>query len=205
MHRISHRPCTHGERNVRALDSRSPYGWTESARVVGVDCAKELGRALLKHYLAAIAYRAQKALRDAPVDHPEFSAGHRTRTPVDLPAYDEPAGLFSDAVSCGSYPFNPEPLATFEDEVARFDDMVTAVGDLLERDVPLQEISFEQFLQGPLSDVITHIGQLALLRRLAGAPVAPENFIHAQIDAQRLGPGQAPPARPDDDWPERPA
>ena len=31
-------------------------------------------------------------------------------------------------------------------------------------------ISDEQFLQGPLADAMTHAGQLAMLRRLAGAP-----------------------------------
>lgn len=163
-------------------------------------------RALLKHYLAAIAYRTQKALRDAPADYPDFSAGRRVRTPVEILRHMTSLLGYSRTLFLGgSYPFRPEPLATFEDEVARFHDMVGGVGDLLERGVPLKEISFEQFLQGPLSDLMTHVGQLALLRRLAGAPVAPESFIHAQVDAQRLGSDQALPARPDEDWPERPA
>ena len=183
-----------------SLDVQSAPGHSE------LIVPKSSERALLKHYLAAIAYRAQKALRDAPADYPEFSAGHRTRTPVEILRHMTSLLGYSRTLFLGgSYPFTPEPLATFEDEVARFHDMVSAVGDLLERDVPLQEISYEQFLQGPLSDVMTHIGQLALLRRLAGAPVAPENFIHAQVNPERLGPDQAPPARPDADWPERPA
>ena len=104
----------------------------------------------------------------------------------------------------GSYPFKPEPLATFGDEVGRFHDMVAALGALLDEGVALKEIAYEQLLQGPLSDVMTHVGQLALLRRLADTPVAPENFIYAEIDANRLGPEQPPPARPDEHWPERP-
>jgi hypothetical protein len=66
-------------------------------------------------------------------------------------------------------------------------------------------LSTEQFLQGPFADVMTHVGQLALLRRLADAPVPPENFIFADVQASRLGPDQPPPARPDEHWPERPA
>ena len=42
----------------------------------------ELTRHLLRHYLAAIAYRTQKALRDAPEHDPDFSAGNQVRTPV---------------------------------------------------------------------------------------------------------------------------
>jgi hypothetical protein len=51
---------------------------------------------------------------------------------------------------------------------------------------------------------MTHVGQLALLRRLADAPVAPENFFYADVRGTRLGPEQPMPARPDRDWPERP-
>ena len=105
----------------------------------------------------------------------------------------------------GSYPMRPEPLPTFADEVARFHAMVAAVGELLDGDTPLREITLPQLLQGPLADTMTHVGQLAMLRRLADAPVAPENFIFAEIDPARLGPDQAPPARPDAHWPERPA
>jgi hypothetical protein len=59
-------------------------------------------------------------------------------------------------------------------------------------------------LQGPFSDAMTHAGQLALLRRLAGSPVAPENFVFAEINAANLGPDQPLPARPDEVWPEKP-
>jgi hypothetical protein len=65
-------------------------------------------------------------------------------------------------------------------------------------------MSEERLLQGPFSDAMTHAGQLALLRRLAGAPVPPENFIVANIESNRLGPDQAAPVSPDKDWPEAP-
>ena len=162
-------------------------------------------RALLKHYLAAIAYRTQKALRDAPPEYPDFSAGHRARTPVEILRHmTSVLGYARTLFVGGTYPFNPAPLATFGDEVGRFHDMVAALAALLDDGVALNGISYEQLLQGPLSDVMTHVGQLALLRRLADAPVPPENFIYAEIDAARLGPDQPPPARPDDRWPERP-
>ena len=162
-------------------------------------------RALLRHFLAAIAYRTQKALRDAPPHFPNFSAGHRARTPVELLRHM--ASLMGYARTLfvgGSYPVRPDPLRTFNDEIARFHENVQTLGQLLEGGVALREISTEQLLQGPFADVMTHVGQLALLRRLADAPVAPENFIYADIHGDRLGPRQAPPARPDTHWPERP-
>ena len=84
--------------------------------------------------------------------------------------------------------------------------MLADLGALLERDGPmLEEMTPERLLQGPFSDAMTHAGQLALLRRLAGDPVAPENFVVAKIDAQCLGPQQPDPVSPDEVWPEAPA
>mgnify|MGYP003580805449 CR=1 FL=1 len=74
---------------------------------------------------------------------------------------------------------------------------------LLVSDTPLRGISEEQLLQGPFSDAMTHAGQPALLRRLAGTPVPPENFIEAVIHSARLGSDQPQPASPDNEWPER--
>ena len=65
-------------------------------------------------------------------------------------------------------------------------EMVGAVGDLLSSGAKCS-ITREQLLQGP-----------------ADSPVAPENFIYAEIQGDRLGTQQAPPARPDKHWPERP-
>jgi hypothetical protein len=163
-------------------------------------------RQLLRHFLAAIAYRTQKALRDAPDHYAEFAAGHQVRTPVEIVRHmTSLMGFVQTLFVGGSYPVKPDPLSTFRDEIARFHEMLRGVGDLIESGQSLREISTEQLLQGPLSDVMTHVGQLALLRRMADAPVAPENFIFAHVDGERLGPDQAMPARPDKDWPERPA
>jgi hypothetical protein len=41
-------------------------------------------RALLRHFLAALAYRTQKALRGAPASFGGFGAGQRVRTPIEL-------------------------------------------------------------------------------------------------------------------------
>ena len=83
--------------------------------------------------------------------------------------------------------------------------MLEDLGAHLESEMPLlQEMTAEQLLQGPFSDAMTHAGQLLLLRRLAGIPVAPENFIGADFDGHRLRAQQAGPVSPDEVGPEAP-
>ena len=92
--------------------------------------------------------------------------------------------------------YNQEPLADFHAEVLRFHRTLEDLAQHLELGTPLQGITPEQLLQGPLSDAMTHAGQLAMLRRLAGSPVSPENFVYADITHQNLGPDQPAPVRP---------
>jgi hypothetical protein len=93
-------------------------------------------------------------------------------------------------------------LPTFREEVARLHEVIEDLGRLIASGTE-PSIRAEQLLQGPLSDAMTHVGQLAMLRRLAGAPVAPENFVYAKVDANNLGPDQPPPASPDPGWDPR--
>ena len=160
---------------------------------------------LLRHFLAALAYRTQKALRDAPEDFGSFHAGDRVRTPAELVRHMTSVLGYARTFFIGGH-YRPDPLPSFEKEIARFHDMVQDLARHLEVGTSLlQGISLEHLLQGPLSDAMTHAGQLALLRRLAGAPVPPENFIVAKIDPEQLGPDQADPISPDAAWPEAPA
>ena len=162
-------------------------------------------RELLLHFLAAIAYRIQKALRGAPDSYFNFSAGQQARTPVELLRHmTSVLGYTETLFRGGVYPRIPEPLPTFAAEVLRFHTQLVAVGELIRAGTPPCSISTEQLLQGPLADTMTHVGQLALLRRLAGSPIPPENFIHAEVAPHRLGIDQAQPVSPDAHWPERP-
>ncbi len=162
-------------------------------------------RELLRHFLAALAYRTQKAVRGAPDHYAGFSAGNRVRTPAELLRHMSALmGYVRTYFVGGSYPMKPEPLPTFQEEIARFHELLEAVGELLASGAPCS-ISTEQLLQGPFADAMTHVGQLAMLRRLADSPVPPENFIYADIRADRLDAAQPPPARPDERWPEAPS
>lgn len=165
-----------------------------------------MDRTLLRHFLAAIAYRTQKALRGAPPHYPDFSAGRQLRTPVEILRHmTSVLGYARTFFVGGSYPFHPDPLPTFAEEQERFHAMLHALDELLAQGAIANELTDDQLLQGPLADVMTHVGQLALLRRLAGAPVPPENFIYAEVRVGHLGPAQAEPAAPDEVWPEAPS
>ena len=155
-------------------------------------------RDLLCHFLAAIAYRTQKAVRGAPAHYPHFEAGHGARTPTQLIGHMTSLMGYTETLFLGgTYPHVPEPLPSFAAELDRFHAMLTRVRDLLRSGATPGAFTTEQLLQGTLADTMTHVGQLAMLRRLAEAPVASENFLHADVRADRLGPDQPPPARPD--------
>jgi hypothetical protein len=160
-------------------------------------------RALLAHFLAALAYRTQKALRGAPPDFGDFRAAPKVRTPHELILHmDSVLGYSRTFFIGGSY--QPPVSTDFNAAIAHFHKIVASVAEHLEAGTQLRGISEEHLLQGPFSDAMTHAGQLAMLRRIAGNPVPPENFVFAHIHAANLGPDQALPAAPDKDWPERP-
>jgi hypothetical protein len=161
---------------------------------------------LLPHFLAAIAYRTQKALRGAPAPFGEFRAAPGVRTPRELVRHmTSVLGYARTLFVGGSY--TADTLPTLDDEVRRFHEMLAALGrHLVAGDAMLEGATPERLLQGPLSDVMTHAGQLALLRRLAGSPVPPENFLKANIREDNLGPDQPPPVafgRRDGKWDPR--
>ena len=155
-------------------------------------------RRLLQHFLAALAYRTQKALRGAPQSFADFRVGPTTRTPHELLWHMTGVIGYARTMLHGGT-FTP-PHVSFADEIVRFHDTLAALRADFGDESLTARISDQQFLQGPLSDAMTHAGQLAMLRRLAGSPVASENFIFAQIQADNVTPKQPEPAAPDAWW-----
>ena len=166
--------------------------------------AHDPDRELLRHYLASVAYHFQKAIRDAPSTYWRFSPGNQVRTPEEILRHMSNVMGYAGTFFLGGV-YRPEPPPTVDAAINRFHELLEKLSTLLETNVPLQGISEFQLLQGPLSDVMTHIGQLSLLRRLHGSPVPPENFVYADISRDLLGKDQPDPRRPDKEWPEGPA
>lgn len=160
-------------------------------------------RSILRHYLAALAYRTQKALRGAPARFAAFEAGHGIRPPREIVKH------MSDVMNHARFRFGgPDgrlgPLDSLEAEIARFHGILEELGALLESGASPEGTTLEQLLQGPFSDAMTHAGQLAMLRRMAGSPIPPESFMDASISRANLGPNQPEPAAPFANWPEGP-
>jgi len=153
-------------------------------------------RRLLRHFLAALAYRTQKALRGAPDSFADYQAAPGVRTAHELIRHM--TGVLGYARTFfESGRWRPERLPTFREEVLRFHELLESLGQHLDNGTPLEGTTPERILQGPFSDAMTHAGQLALLRRLHGSPVPAENFVKADIDAANLGPDQPDPVSPD--------
>lgn len=160
-------------------------------------------RQLLRHFLAALAYRTQKALRGAAPEFSDFQPGNRLRTPKELVRHMTSVLGYSRTFFIGGR-YWPDPLPTMSDEVERFHEMLELLNRHLENGDPmLEDVTPERLLQGPFADAMTHAGQLAMLRRLYGDPVPPENFIVAFVSAQNLSAEQADPVSPDEEWPEK--
>ena len=159
-------------------------------------------RILLRHFLAALAYRTQKALRAAPPEFSEFRAPLLVRTPHQLIRHmDDVLGYARTFFIGGTY--RAPQLADFAAAVAHFHETLADVARHLELGTEFQGITPEAMLQGHFSDAMTHVGQLAILRRLVGSPVPPENFVFTAISPANLGVDQPLPVKPDKNWPER--
>jgi len=97
------------------------------------------------------------------------------------------------SIARGKQTWHDSEPASWEEQVERF---FAGIGRLDEALVQGGEsIPAEGIFQGPIADAFTHVGQVAMLRRVAGSPVRGENYFRAEIRAGRLGPEQAPPRR----------
>jgi hypothetical protein len=154
--------------------------------------AAEDARTLLRHTLATVAYRGGKAVRGAPKDFAEFKVGDSSRTPGQILAHI--GDLYDWALTMANGPQrwnNSTPLA-WDEECARFFSTLRRFDERLATETPLA-CTVEQLFQGPVADSLAHIGQIAMLRRLAGAPVRAENYAKADIAAGRVGSEQTAP------------
>ncbi|MDP8207136.1 MAG: hypothetical protein P9L92_10775 [Candidatus Electryonea clarkiae] len=155
-------------------------------------------RQLLQHFLAALAYRTQKSLRDAPDSYAAFRVIPGVRTPHEILFHMTGVLGLARTFFTGESEYRPDRLPEFQQEIKRFHDILENLSSHLIIRTPLQGTTPEKLLQGPFADAMTHAGQLALLRRLHGNPIEPENFHEADIDPSNLGPDQPDPISPDE-------
>jgi hypothetical protein len=150
--------------------------------------------AWLRHTLATLAYRGAKTLRGAPGEFADYSAGQSARTPRQILAHIGDLMDWALSQANGKETWHNSEPAAWDVEVARFHRTMAALDARLAGGEPLAAAA-EKLFQGAIADAFTHIGQIALLRRLAGAPIKGENYSRAQIQPGGVGPEQATPAR----------
>ncbi len=150
-------------------------------------------RAALRHLLAIIAYRGGKVLRDAPVGFGATSVGHGTRSAVEILAHVGDLFEWGLALAAeGRHRWSDTRSDDWDEQVDRFFAGLASVDAHLASGGGIAR-SATRLAQGPFADALNHIGQLAMLRRVAGAPVKGENYFKAEITIGRVGPDQAPP------------
>ena len=143
-------------------------------------------REMLRHALATLAYRSHRAVDDAPHGFGDFSVGEGVRTPHEIVAHMSDLMAYTLGVFEGAPDTLRDPHGDFAAEISRFFALVAQLASALET-APLEaERLAERLLQGPIADAITHVGQLALMRRLAGAPIPAEDFSRASIHVDDL-------------------
>jgi len=149
-------------------------------------------RELLRHSLATLAYRGGKTVRNAPEGLAVFHAGEGVRTPGQILTHIGDLMDWGFSMANGKREWHDSKPLPWEKEVERFFAALKKFDDFLASSEPMQAPPGKLF-QGPIADALTHVGQIAILRRLAGDPVKGENYYKAEIVIGRVGADQAKP------------
>lgn len=151
-------------------------------------------RALLRHTVATVAYRGGKAVRGVPASFAGFSGDSSNRTAVAILAHIGDLYDWALSQAKGAESWQDSTPLEWDREVERFFATLQRFDAYLASDAPLA-VAHERLFQGAIADSLTHIGQLAMLRRLGGAKMKSENYSKADIVAGRTGPEQTLPRR----------
>lgn len=154
-----------------------------------MDQRAETAREMLRHALATVAYRGGKPLRGAPESFATFRIGDATRAPVKLVAHIGDLFDWALLMAKGKTAWKDSEPLPWDQEVERFFATLRAFDEYLGSNEPLHA-PVEKLLQGPVADALTHVGQLTMLRRVAGAPMRSENYAMAEIVVGRTGADQ---------------
>jgi hypothetical protein len=149
---------------------------------------------LLRHTLAALAYRASRVLGATPSGFADFDAGQGVMTPRKMLNHVSTILAYTQAQLEGGEFQRPTEVDDWSMEVDRFFETLTLLDRALESGVSADGETVLRMLQGPILDAATHIGQISMLRRLAGSPTPKDHYIKAAVSVGRTGKDQPPPA-----------
>ena len=158
------------------------------------EAVSDSSRQWLRHAVATLAYRAGKALRGAPDGFADLRISKTTRTAGEILTHMGDLLGWALSIALGKQQWRNSEPRPWEHEVTRFFAALEAFDTYLASDLPLHAPA-EKLFQGPIADALTHVGQIATRRSVAGAPVRGENYFLADIVAGRVGPEQSTPRR----------
>lgn len=159
--------------------------------------ASDQNRPFFRHILATIAYRGGKTLRDAPASFAAFRVAETSRTPAQILAHMADLIEWTFRQVRGEQwlaAWHPVGPSTWDNDVARFFKALEQLDNAFATEQP-SATALQILFQGPVSDVLTHIGQLGMLRRVAGSPIKGEVMVIADVQVGRVGLDQAAPKR----------
>jgi len=151
-------------------------------------------RQLLRHTIATLAYRGGKVMRGAPPGFAEYRAGDTTRACGQILAHLGDLLDWALTQANGKQDWHDSSPLLWDEGTKRFFTALKALDDYLASDAELS-CAPEKLFQGAIADSLAHVGQLAMLRRLAGAPIRGENYAQAEIVVGRVSAHQTPPRR----------
>src|SRR5205809_2761609 len=147
-------------------------------------------REFLRHTVATLAYRGGKAVSAAPEGFAATRVCATSRSAVEILAHIGDLLDWAAWMAKGQHVWKPAAPQSWKAEVKRFFAGLQGLDDFLAADTPLG-CPAEKLFQGPIADALTHVGQIATLRRLAGSPVRGENYFKAEITVGRVGAEQS--------------
>ena len=151
-------------------------------------------RELLRHALATLAYRGGKAVRNAPEGFAVFHVDEGVRAPGQVLAHIGDLMDWALSIALGKREWHDSKPLAWEKEVERFFATLKKFDDYLASNEPVHTTA-EKLLQGPVADALTHVGQIAMLRRIGGEPLKGESYYEAEIIVGRVGAEQTKPKR----------
>jgi hypothetical protein len=177
------------ERQYSEQDAAGPYRWEQI-----IMSSSDTKREMLRHTVATLAYRGAKAVRGAPDSFASYRASETARTPAEILAHIGDLLDWGLSIARGAETWNNSDPLPWDQEVARFHRALESFDSYLSSEAELSA-PCERLFQGPVADALTHVGQLTILRRIAGTPIKGENYSRAKIESGRLGSEQAAPKR----------
>lgn len=148
----------------------------------------------LRHTIATLAYRGGKAIRGAPRGFAELRLEPSTRTPGEILAHIGDLLDWALSQAEGRQVWSDSGFRSWEEEVARFFSALEKLDLRLASGEP-SAFPEKKMFQGPIADALTHVGQIAMIRRLAESPVRGENYFKAGIEVGRVGADQIEPRK----------